>query len=169
MSAIQSLSLPLSLANGGTGATDAAAARTALADGSASTGTGGLVRATSPTLTSLTASGTVQSSAYAANADLRIASAATALTLDATTTPAYDGKILDFTAATAVTVTLDADTPTGWQCGGSQKGAGVVEFVAGAGVVIDSLSDLKNTAGQHATFALYKTEAGRYLLSGGLA
>jgi hypothetical protein len=58
------------------------------------------------------------------------------------------GKMILFSAACTVTV------PTGlrpdFSCGWSQDGAGAVTFEAGAGVTIQSLSDLLDSGGQYA-------------------
>lgn len=60
--------------------------------------------------------------------------AATSITI----TNAHHGRMLNFTAATAVTVTVPADLRADFSCGFSQGGAGLVTFQAGAGATINA-------------------------------
>lgn len=73
-------------------------------------------------------------------------SGATALTLAA----GQSGTTLRMTAGAAVTVTLPATLPVGFNVTVMQAGAGQVQFAAGAGATLVNRSGHARTAGQHA-------------------
>lgn len=79
-----------------------------------------------------------------------------------------NGKVLEFTASSAVAVT----TPSGlgaFVCQLIQSGTGTVSVSAGSGVTLNSFQSLTSLAGQHAAANLVATSADVYNLSGNLA
>jgi hypothetical protein len=87
-----------------------------------------------------------------------------ALTLAA----AHNGKILRFTSAAAVTLTLPSGLGAGFACLIVQRGTGTVAPTAGAGAVIRQRQSLTKTAGQYATATLVCDEPNNCILSGDL-
>lgn len=77
-------------------------------------------------------------------------SAATAITIAA----GQSGAAIRTTAASAVTVTLPASLPAGFNATLIQAGTGQVQFVAGAGATLVNRSGHSRTAGQHATVSV---------------
>ncbi len=91
--------------------------------------------------------------------------ATTALTLTAAT---HNGRILKFTSADAVTLTVPAGLGAGFSCLIVQRGAGAVTPAAGAGVTIRQRQSLTKTAGQYAIATLACDVADDCILSGDL-
>src|SRR4029077_4001421 len=61
-----------------------------------------------------------------------------------------NGNILGFNNAAAITVTIPATLPRGFNCLIAQIGAGQVTFAAGAGATIRQRQSFSKTAGQYA-------------------
>src|SRR6266581_5081104 len=78
----------------------------------------------------------------------------------------YNRKVLSFTAATAVTVTVPAGLPEGWASELVQAGAGTVTIVAGTGVNINGLGGSLVSPGQYALMFLRSIGQDAYVLGG---
>jgi hypothetical protein len=82
------------------------------------------------------------------------------------------GECLNFTAATAITLTIPPDTDVDFEIGTTivviQGGAGAIAFTAGAGVTLNSFNSATQSGGQFAGASLLKTAADTWLLSGNL-
>ena len=78
----------------------------------------------------------------------------------------HHGKILDFTAAGSVTVTVPAGLPSDFVCGISQGGAGQVTLSAGDGVTINEVDGNLSTEGQYVTLSLVAFAANTFRLFG---
>lgn len=76
--------------------------------------------------------------------------AVTSLTL----TDAHHGRCLNFTAGTAVTVTVPAGLRADFSCGWSQGGAGTVTFQAGAGATLNAPAGVLASGAQYAVGGL---------------
>lgn len=89
-----------------------------------------------------------------------------------TITAADHGKLLFFTAGTAVTVTVPQQSaeavPVPFHCGIIQAGAGQVSLVAQGADALNSLWDSKKLMGQWAMATLVKRAPGLWWLGGGL-
>ncbi|MBP7173836.1 MAG: hypothetical protein KBA33_07185 [Cloacibacterium sp.] len=70
-------------------------------------------------------------------------------TVSYTLTPSDNGKIIEFSSASAVNLTVPTGLPVGFQCSVTQLGAGQVSFVAGAGMVIRNAYNYTKTAAQY--------------------
>ncbi|MDF3208318.1 MULTISPECIES: hypothetical protein [Mesorhizobium] len=77
----------------------------------------------------------------------------------------HHGKILDFTAASAVTLTVPAGLPSDFICGISQGGAGQVTLTA-SGVTIGEPDDQLSTAAQFVLLTLMAFSADIFRLYG---
>jgi hypothetical protein len=75
----------------------------------------------------------------------------TTYTVDATVA---SGAVLRFTSATAVTITLANDLPTGWCASWRQIGAGQLTFSAGSGATLNNRPGHTKSAGAGAWGAL---------------
>ena len=164
----------LAVGNGGTGATTAAAARTAL----------GL-----DDLLAAKADASAVTAALAAKADASAVTAALAAKADATAlaaaqlvainaqTAAYTlaladaGKAVEVTSASAVNVTVPPNTtaafPVGTVIEVAQMGAGQVVLVAGSGVTLRTAASL-TTRAQYATVTLRKRATDEWIVAGDL-
>lgn len=84
-----------------------------------------------------------------------------------------NGLVLQFTAGTAVTVTVPNSLAADFNCLATQMGAGQVTFTAGSGATQHQRSGLSKTAGQYAIVTILGTgNAGSafvYTLSGDMA
>jgi hypothetical protein len=82
------------------------------------------------------------------------------------------GTVVEFTVATAVTLTIPANVLVGFPVGTIievfQYGAGQVTVTAGAGVTLRTFSGV-HTAGQYATISLRQRDVDEWVLSGALA
>jgi hypothetical protein len=106
------------------------------------------------------------------SATLVAALATYTVTTDATTSrtlAAGDcGTVIQFTSASAVTVTVPTGLGAGCNVIASQSGAGVVSFTASS-TTLRQLAGTASTAGQHAKVSLYATTDSLWDLSGQLA
>jgi hypothetical protein len=97
---------------------------------------------------------------------------ATALSVIAGTSHTLDdtdaGKILVFTSASAIVLTVPAGLAAAFQCGIIQRGAGQVTVTAGGGVTLTSYFSLIKTAGAGASAALTLVAADDFVLAGTL-
>jgi hypothetical protein len=62
--------------------------------------------------------------------------------------PNDSGRIIEFTSATTVTLTVPSGLPTGFQVSITQAGTGIVTFVVSGGMVLNSRLSATTTAGQ---------------------
>lgn len=83
-----------------------------------------------------------------------------------TLTAADNGRVLDFTSATAVTLTVPNTLPVGFQVSVTQAGAGQVTFTGGTGMTINNRYSATKTSGQWAKAGLEIRAAGSAVLSG---
>lgn len=79
---------------------------------------------------------------------------------------ADNGKILDFTAATAITVTVPTGLPTGFQVSITQAGAGVITLAGSGGMVVNNRWASLKTSGQWAKVGLEVRATNSSVLSG---
>jgi hypothetical protein len=77
-----------------------------------------------------------------------------------------NGKIVDCTSASAVTITVPSGLDVGFDCGVLQRGAGQVTIVPGDGVTLNNRQGFTKTAGQYALVALVSPEADIFVLVG---
>jgi hypothetical protein len=79
---------------------------------------------------------------------------------------------LNFTSASAITLTIPPDTDVDFEIGDTilviQAGTGAITFTAGAGVTLNSFNGASVTGGQFAGAALLKTANDTWFLSGNL-
>lgn len=151
----------LAVGNGGTGATTAAAARTAL----------GL-----DDLLAAKADASAVTAALAAKADATALAAAQLVAINAQTAAytlalADAGKAVEVTSASAVNVTVPPNTtaafPVGTVIEVAQMGAGQVVLVAGSGVTLRTAASL-TTRAQYATVTLRKRATDEWIVAGDL-
>ncbi|MHA8049478.1 beta strand repeat-containing protein [Aquirufa sp. ROCK-SH2] len=83
-----------------------------------------------------------------------------------TLTAADNGRVLDFTSSTAITLTVPSTLPVGFQVSITQAGAGQVTFIAGAGMTINNRYLATKTSGQWAKAGLEVRATGSAVLSG---
>lgn len=76
-----------------------------------------------------------------------------------------NGRVVRFTSATAVAVTVPSTLAAGFSCTIVQEGAGQVTIVAGGGVTLRQRNGLK-LAGQYAAAALIYLASDTYLVAG---
>lgn len=81
---------------------------------------------------------------------------------------ADSGKTIRCTAATAVTVTMPASDPVGFNVMVIQGGVGQITFVAGGGNTLQSYGALVKTAGQYASASILRVAAATYNIGGAL-
>lgn len=79
------------------------------------------------------------------------------------------GKIINCTAATAVTITIPSTLLADFNVLIIRSGVGSVTFVAGGGSTVNSYNSLLSLAGQHASASIVRTASGVYNLSGNLS
>ena len=77
-----------------------------------------------------------------------------------------NGRVLDFTSTTAVSLTVPSTLPVGFQVSITQAGAGQVTFVAGTGMTINNRYSATKTSGQWAKAGLEVRASGSSVLSG---
>ena len=92
-----------------------------------------------------------------------ITEAGTARTLSA----ADNGKIINCTSGSAVTITCASGLPVGFACTIIQSGAGKVTLAAGA-AILNSYSGLLSAAGQYAVISLISPVADEFIAAGNL-
>ncbi len=78
------------------------------------------------------------------------------------------GKVISFTNASPVTVTIPLSLAAGFNCSILQSGAGTVSVVAAASVTLNLMSGLLSTAVQYATATIWQTATDTYVLGGAL-
>lgn len=76
------------------------------------------------------------------------------------------GKVLTLNNASAITLTVPAGLPTGFNCTIVQKGAGAVTFVSGTGVTIANRLSRTLTAGQNAVATIVSISSNYFITSG---
>lgn len=76
-----------------------------------------------------------------------------------------DGKILNCTSASAVTLTIPAGLRAGFTCGVVQSGAGQITFSA-SGTTLNNVSSQSKTSGQYAVAILTQVSTNSFVLSG---
>lgn len=90
-----------------------------------------------------------------------------------TVQPSDNGKVLTFTNASAITVTLPDDLPVGFNCLTVQMGAGTVTFSAAGGGSLLNVNGHTDLSGQYAYGSLLVTSnagsAAQWLLGGATA
>lgn len=156
----------VALANGGTGATDAATARTALGLGTIATQAAATVAITGGAIDGATVGATtpIQAQAY------RPINTQTGTTY--TLVLGDDGKMVTLSNASAITLTVPPNSsvalPVGAEVDLAQLGAGQVTVAPGAGVTVSSFQSKLAIAGQYAGATLKKTATNTWLLLGGL-
>lgn len=105
--------------------------------------------------------------------DLKDANGTLAVTTVATTTytvQASDfGKLILFTASSAVTVTVPTGLGAGFQCAWKQKGTGQLTFAAGAGATLESYNGALKSSGRYAVGSLLAEAANVLTLTGTIA
>jgi hypothetical protein len=101
---------------------------------------------------------------YAASSGAIIGDSSTARTLSS----GDNGKVLVFTNASAVTVTVPSGLGAGFSCMAIQNGAGQVGFSVSS-TTMSSYGSLTHTAGQYAAASLIATAADVFTLAGALA
>ncbi len=100
--------------------------------------------------------------------------ASTTVTINTQTGTSYTlvagdlGKVVNFTNAATITVTIPASLTTGFQCSILQSGAGTVSVIAAGGVTLNVLGGLISTSGQNALAVILQTAADTYVLGGSL-
>ncbi len=70
----------------------------------------------------------------------------------------YNGRVIQSTAGSDITITLPRDLKTGFSCMIEQAGAGQVIVAAGTGATLVNRSSFVKTAGQFAVCGLFVTE-----------
>ncbi|WP_247455372.1 hypothetical protein [Bradyrhizobium sp. 174] len=90
----------------------------------------------------------------------------TAVTLD---NDSHHARILDFTSAAAVTVTVPNSLRPDFFCGISQGGAGQVQVVAGVGVTLNEPSNQLKTSAQYVMLSLIAFSRNAFRLFGSTA
>jgi len=80
--------------------------------------------------------------------------------------PTDSGKILNVTAATAITITAPNTLPVGFYCTIRQQGAGVVTFAGSGGMVVQNRQSQLRSAGQFALCSLVVAVANTITLGG---
>jgi len=85
----------------------------------------------------------------------------------ATVADNWHGRMVTF--ASTCTVTVPAGLRSDFSCGWRQDAAGAISFVAGSGVVLQSLDDLSDSAGQFAVGGLTMYGDDVFGLDGALA
>lgn len=93
-----------------------------------------------------------------------ITEATTSRTLSATD----NGKIIDCTSASAVTITTAAGLGVGFNCTIIQNGTGKVTIAQGAATTLVSYSSLFSTMGQYAVISLISPIADTFIAAGNL-
>ena len=76
------------------------------------------------------------------------------------------GKLLNFTAATSITVTVPAGLPVDFYCSITQGGLGQVTIAAGDGVTLVNADGEFSTEARYVRLSLYATAADSYVLEG---
>lgn len=103
------------------------------------------------------------SSAFILNPDGIITESGTSRTLSA----ADNGRIINCTSGSAVTITCATGLPVGFSCTIIQSGAGKVTLTAGA-ATLNSYSGLFSTMGQYAIISLFSPVANSFIAAGNL-
>ena len=78
-------------------------------------------------------------------------------------------KVVELNNASAITATVPAGLPEGWNCIVVQTGAGQVTFAAGAGATVNSADSNLAISAQYASATLYSQGSDTYMLIGDLA
>ena len=76
------------------------------------------------------------------------------------------GKVVTLNNASAITLTVPAGIPAGFNCTIVQKGAGAVSFVSGTGVTIANRLSRTMTAGQNAVATIVSISSNYFITSG---
>jgi hypothetical protein len=84
-----------------------------------------------------------------------------------TLTASDNGKIINCTSGSAVTITCATGLPVGFNCTIIQGGAGTVTVAAGA-ATLDSYSGLFSSMGQYAVISLISPVADTFIAAGNL-
>lgn len=79
-----------------------------------------------------------------------------------------DGRIICFTSASAVSVVVPPGLGAGFSCACIQAGAGVLNFSAGAGVVLGNVDNAFKSSGRHASVSVLATASDSFVLAGAL-
>jgi hypothetical protein len=89
-------------------------------------------------------------------------------TISATYTllPEDNGRVLDVTSATAMTITVPSTLPVGFQVSITQAGAGQVTITGGSGMTVSNRYSATKTSGQWAKAGLEVRASGSAVLSG---
>lgn len=77
-----------------------------------------------------------------------------------------NGKIVDCTSASAVTVTVPSGLGAGFECGILQRGAGQVTTSPSGGVTVSNRQSFTKTAGQYGLISLIAPVADTFILTG---
>ena len=80
--------------------------------------------------------------------------------------PSDSGKVLTLNNASAITLTVPAGIPAGFNCTIVQKGVGAVSFVSGTGVTIANRLSRTMTAGQNAVATIVSISSNYFITSG---
>ncbi len=80
--------------------------------------------------------------------------------------PADSGRVIEFSSATAVTLTVPTNLPVGFQVSISQVGTGIVTFAASGGMVINNRWAATATSGQWAKAGIEVRAINSSILSG---
>ena len=83
-----------------------------------------------------------------------------------TLSSADNGKILDFTNALSITITVPSSLPIGFQVSITQAGAGIITISAGSGMAVNNRWGAIKTSGQWAKAGLEVRATGSSVLSG---
>lgn len=79
------------------------------------------------------------------------------------------GKIINCTAASAVSIEIPSTLSSGFNVLVIQSGAGAVTFVAGSGATVNSYNSFLSISGQHGAASIVRTDSATYNLSGNLS
>ncbi len=156
----------LAVADGGTGSSTQAGARTNLGLGTISTQDANAVTITGGTLAGMTS---VAATAVTADAHILTSTSVNAQTGTSYTLLASDnGKVVTLNNAGGITLTVPASLGAGFSCTLIQLGAGQVT-VTPSSTTVNSYGSLTKLAGQHATASLFAYAANVFNLAGALS
>ncbi len=106
------------------------------------------------------------SSANTAWAAINVGSVKTIAATAYTLVPSDSGRILDFTSATSVTLTVPSSLPIGFQTSITQVGAGTIAVVGSGGMIINNRWAGTATSGQWAKIGLEIRATNSCVMSG---